>query len=56
MAHCHNCFLLTFLDLIQVVVTFDVLVLQVRDAINAAGFFCEADVTDRKLQKKVSSL
>ncbi|XP_024357785.1 threonine--tRNA ligase, mitochondrial 1 isoform X1 [Physcomitrium patens] len=26
---------------------------EVRDAINAAGYFCEADVTDRKLQKKI---
>lgn len=30
------------------------LVFQVRDAINAAGYYCEADVSDRKLQKKVS--
>jgi threonyl-tRNA synthetase len=27
--------------------------LEVRDSINAAGYFCEADVTDRKLQKKI---
>ncbi|KAG0585264.1 hypothetical protein KC19_3G271500 [Ceratodon purpureus] len=27
--------------------------IEVRDAINAAGYYCEADVSDRKLQKKI---
>lgn len=45
----------TCLDLTQIVDSTFVVVLQVRDMINAAGYYCEADVSDRKLQKKVSS-